>query len=136
MPFYEYKSIDKEQSCDLCVETFEVAQSMSENTLVECPECKNLVRKIFSVGAVFMGGKEANQYADIKSARYWRDKNGTRHQVTQADGYSGSATVSRQTATPDEIRTKKKKDRKKSSKDRLKVQQDRVNTWNRKQFEK
>jgi len=109
MPFYEYKSINKEQSCDLCVEIFEVPQSMSEKALLECPECKNSVRKIFSVGVVLMGSKEANQYADIKSARYWRDKNGIRHKVTQADGYSGSATVSHQTATPDEIKAEKEK---------------------------
>lgn len=136
MPFYEYRAVNRDQSCDLCADTFEIIQSMSENSLVKCPECKRSVRKIFSVGAVIMGNKEANQYADIKSARYWRDKNGIRHQVTQADGYSGSATVSRQTATSDDIKAQKKKDRKKGNKDRLKVQQDRVNTWNRKQLEK
>lgn len=136
MPFYEYKAINKEQSCDLCSETFEVIQSMSEDTLTECSECKSPIKKLFSLGSVAVAGREANQYKDVKSARYWRDKNGVRHPVTQADGYTGSATVTRQTATANEIKGRKKKDRKQGSKDRMKVQKDRADTFNRRQLEK
>jgi len=137
MPFYEYRAINEDQSCDFCVDVFEVTQSMSDNQLSECPECGSPIKKLISeLGAVLMGGREANQYKDIKAAKYWRDKNGVRHRVTSSDGYTGSATVSQQTATPDQVKDRKKKDQKKGNKDRLKLQKDRANAWNREQLKK
>jgi hypothetical protein len=78
-----------------------------------------------------------NQYSDVKAARYWRDKNGVRHPVTAADGYVGSGTVDRrQTASPDQIKKRKQRDKKVSKEQRLKLQADRADAWTRKQLKK
>ena len=58
-----------------------------------------------------------NNYNDVRHAKYWRDKNGVRHKVTNADGYSNSPTVSRRvTASPEQIEDRKKSDKKKTAK--------------------
>ncbi|MSW67334.1 MAG: FmdB family transcriptional regulator [Actinobacteria bacterium] len=50
MPTYEY-------SCSNCGAELEVVQKMSDNTLVDCPECKEpTLRKLFNnVGVMFKG---------------------------------------------------------------------------------
>jgi len=102
MPHYDY-------CCEKCGE-MEIFHSIKEDTWQMCPECgkKGLIRLISSGGGVIIGNREANQYNDIKYAKYWRDKNGIRHRVTPADGNSKSSTVSRQTASPQEVAARKK----------------------------
>lgn len=130
MPTYEYK-------CTSCG-VIEIFHGMTEDARTTCPLCDvdGLERVISGGVGVIIGGREANQYNDIKHARYWRDKNGIRHPVTTADGYSGSATVSKQTATSDQVQEQKKKDMKKANKERLAFQQQRAEVWNKRQIEK
>ena len=47
MPIYEYKATGT-SSCDLCKARFEVRQSLDEEPLTECPECKAPVGRLFS----------------------------------------------------------------------------------------
>lgn len=111
---------------------------MFEENKTICPECDRdgLVKLISVGGGIIIGGREANQFNDIKAARYWRDKNGVRHPVTAADGYSTSSTVDKQTATPAEIRARIKKDRKAEKKKRLKLTTARAQNWNKEQAKK
>lgn len=125
MPSYDYR-------CENCG-IIEIFHGMTEEDKTTCPECDspNFQKMMSSVGGIIIGGREANQYNDVKAAKYWRDKNGIRHKVTEADGHSGSATVNRQTATPDEVKARKKKDRKTANKQRLKMQKERTDAWNK-----
>ena len=134
MPFYEYQAINIDESCDLCREAFEVVQSILSDPLKECPECKCLIKKFFPlIAGVVIKGREANQFRDIHAAKYWRDKNGVRHPVTAADGYSTSSTVNHQTVTPGEAKEQTKKDRKAEKQKRLNLTTARAAAWNKKQ---
>ncbi len=130
MPCYEYE-------CKNCG-VVEIFHGMSEDNKVTCPECDvdGLVKLISVGGGVIIVGREANQFNDIYAAKYWRDKNGDRHLVTAADGYSTSSTVNRQTATPSEIKEKIKKDRKAEKRKRTNLTTARANLWNKEQFKK
>jgi hypothetical protein len=55
-------------------------------------------------------GRQINEYNDVLKAKYWRDKNGVRHKVTPSDGSSGAATVKKQTASPELVDYRKKRD--------------------------
>ncbi len=92
----------------------EIMHSIMEDARTVCPQCDkdSLTKMISAVGGIIVPGREANQFADIQSAKYWRDKNGVRHKVTASDGHSGAPTIKKQTATPREIHERKKKDRK------------------------
>jgi putative FmdB family regulatory protein len=49
MPTYQY-------ACSTCGHAFEIVQSFSDDALTECPQCKGLVKKVYSnVGVVFKG---------------------------------------------------------------------------------
>ena len=50
MPNYDYK-------CDKCSHEFEIFQTMSEDPLKECPQCKGPVRRLIGAGAglIFKG---------------------------------------------------------------------------------
>lgn len=49
MPLYEYR-------CRTCAHQFEVQQSITEDALTECPECRGELRKVFApVGIAFKG---------------------------------------------------------------------------------
>lgn len=49
MPTYSY-------ACTSCDNAFDIVQSMSEDSLTECPECKGRLRKLYNnVGVVFKG---------------------------------------------------------------------------------
>jgi len=111
---------------------------MNEENKTICPECNNcgLVKLISVGGGIIIAGREANQYSDIKVAKYWRDKNGVRHRVTSADGYSTSGTVNNQTSTSKEVKDRIKKDRKKDQQKRMNATMDRANAWNKEQFKK
>jgi len=49
MPTYSY-------ACTSCDNAFDVVQSMSEDSLTECPKCQGRLRKLFNnVGVMFKG---------------------------------------------------------------------------------
>ena len=49
MPTYQY-------ICTECEHSFELNQAFTDSTVPTCPECKGIVRKVFSsVGVVFKG---------------------------------------------------------------------------------
>jgi putative FmdB family regulatory protein len=49
MPTYEY-------ACRSCGHTFEIVQSMSDDTLTTCPKCEGELRKIFAPPAIAFKG--------------------------------------------------------------------------------
>ena len=109
MPTYEYLGTNPE--CELCGSIFEVVQSIRDDPLKSCPQCGNSVGKQVSlVHGYIVRNREANQFSDIKQAKYWRDKNGVRHRVTPSDGSSKSATVTKQTNSPEQVSSIKKRD--------------------------
>lgn len=120
MPFYEYQAINIKKSCKYCKDKFEVIQSMSDEVIKKCPECGNKVLKMFSlIGGVVIKNRQVNQYNDCKYAKYWRDQNGVRHKIGPGDGHSNSPTVpKRQTASPDQIKERIRRDKIKSQKTR------------------
>lgn len=127
MPTYEYK-------CNSCG-VIEIFHGMNENNKNVCPECneKGLIKLISAGCGVIIAGREANQYKDIHTAKYWRDKNGVRHLVTTADGYSTSSTVNKQTATAAEAKANKVKDRKAEKRKRMNLTTARATYWNKEQ---
>jgi len=51
MPTYCYQARQREKSCTLCREGFEIKQSMKDQPLQKCPECGSPVERIIkSVG--------------------------------------------------------------------------------------
>ena len=110
--FYEYIAKDKNKSCKYCKNVFEVMQSITSEPLTHCPKCGNEVEKQVSLPAGHVTkGRQMNQYEIVKKAKYWRDKNGIKHRVTDADGSRTSPTVSnRVTASPEQIAARKKAD--------------------------
>lgn len=109
---YEYKAKDINKSCKYCKDKFEVMQSITSDPLTNCPKCGNEIDKQVSLPAGHVTkGRQMNQYNIVKKAKYWRDKNGIRHKVTDADGMASSPTVSnRVTASPEQIAARKKAD--------------------------
>ena len=107
MPIYEYK-------CENCG-IIEIMHSIKDDAWTKCPQCsQDGLKRLISLSAGFIDkNRQSNQYNDIKVAKYWRDKNGDRHRVTAADGSLSSPTVSSKvTASPEEIKAKKKKEEK------------------------
>jgi len=127
MPTYEY-------SCKNCG-VIDIFHGMNEENKTICPECSSSgLQKLISAGsAIIISGREANQYNDIKAAKYWRDKNGVRHKVTSSDGYSTSASINKQTATPEQVKQRKLADRKKGKEKRMQLQKNRADKWNKEQ---
>lgn len=96
MPTYDYE-------CNTCG-LIEIFHSIKDDAWTTCPNCSDVIKRLMSGGgAIIIKGREANQYADIQMAKYWRDKNGVRHKVTPSDGSSKSATVSEQVVSPEEV---------------------------------
>lgn len=110
MPFYEYAARDKNKSCSNCVERFEEMQSIKAEPLLVCPECGNEVQKLVSLIAGYIDkDRQMNQYNICKGVKYWRDQNGVRHKVTASDGhYKSASTGKKVTASPEEIKRRKK----------------------------
>lgn len=109
---YEYLAKDKNKSCKHCKSVFEVMQSITSEPLTHCPKCDNEIEKQVSLPAGHITpSRQMNQFNDVKKAKYWRDKNGIKHKVTDADGMASSPTVSnRVTASPEQIAARKKAD--------------------------
>lgn len=130
MPTYDYK-------CNKCG-VIEIFHAMSADNKTVCPECSQagLVKLISAGIGVIIAGREANQFNDIKTVKYWRDKNGVRHRVTDADGYSTSASVTQQTVSAAEVRARTKKDRKAEKKKRMALTTARAAHWNKEQVKK
>lgn len=105
MPIYEYQC----QKCGV----IEILHNIKDDPKTVCPECgtDGLVRKVSLPAGFIFKGRQANQYADIKAAKYWRDVNGDLHPVTPADGDLNSATVNRQTRSPQEIEYRRKQEK-------------------------
>ncbi len=54
MPFYTYQA-KTEESCDKCLEGFDVLQRLNADPLGRCSECGNLVTKVISAPNVVSG---------------------------------------------------------------------------------
>lgn len=94
MPFYEYQTANPNKSCKHCVDVFVVMHSIKSKPLTICPECNNPIDKLISqISGVIWKNRQANQYNDIKKAKYWRDKDGNKWKVEQGDGRTNSPTV-------------------------------------------
>ena len=65
MPIYEYRAVDKKDSCRFCREPFEVLESVGAMSTSECPACKKPVRRIISAAAI--GASESS--ADDRAQR-------------------------------------------------------------------
>jgi putative FmdB family regulatory protein len=77
MPTYEYLGTNPD--CELCNSIFEIAQSIKDEALTVCPQCRFPIKKQVSlISGYVVKGREANQYNCIQQAKYWRDKNGVR----------------------------------------------------------
>lgn len=48
MPIYRYEAVDEKKSCALCLNGFEVEQSIKEDAIKKCPDCKNAVERIIT----------------------------------------------------------------------------------------
>lgn len=120
MPTYDYL-------CKKCG-IIEISHSILENFKTICPLCHSKIEKqISSSTNVVVKGREANQYADIKHAGFWRDKNGIKHRVRQGDGHSGAPTISKQTVSPEQLKLQEKIEKKMGQQRRLKEQAQRAN---------
>lgn len=82
MPHYEYY-------CETCG-NIEIFHSIMDDAKTNCPECgqEGLERLISAGGAIIIGGKDMNNYNDVKLAKYWKDKQGRKHKVRPGDGHS------------------------------------------------
>jgi len=64
MPTYDYQ-------CDACDHKFEVFQSITEEHLKKCPECKtNKLRRLFGTGAAIMFKGSGFYQTDYRSDSY------------------------------------------------------------------
>jgi len=117
IPTYEYNCVN----CG----NIEIFHGINDDNKTICPQCNHegLEKLVTSCGAIIIAGREANQYADIKQAKYWRDKNGIKHRVTDADGHTGSATVTKKTVTDSIVKSRKHRDAKEGRKQRSKLQE-------------
>ncbi len=96
MPSYDY-------TCEKCG-LIEITHSIKDDAWESCPHCGHAISRLISgCAGIITKNKEANQYNDIKHAKYWRDKNGDRHKVVDGDGTSKSPTVTKQFRTQEEV---------------------------------
>ena len=54
MPFYTYQA-KTDESCDKCIEGFDVLQRLNADPLERCPDCGNRVKKVISAPNVVSG---------------------------------------------------------------------------------
>ena len=52
MPIYEYECCDPAKACPRCAQRFEVVQSIRDESLSACPQCRQPIRKCISVCSV------------------------------------------------------------------------------------
>ncbi len=96
MPTYSYH-------CEKCGD-FDHMHSIMIDRLEKCPHCngEELTKLITNIGGFIFKGRAANQYNDIKLAKYWRDDNGVKHRVTESDGSTNCPTAQRSERKPQE----------------------------------
>jgi len=65
MPNYDYK-------CDLCDETFEIFQKMSDDKLTDCPQaqCKGTIKRLLGGGAGIIFKGSGFYQTDYRSESY------------------------------------------------------------------
>lgn len=67
MPTYDYE-------CDACGHKFELVQSMKDEAVRKCPECKKLkLRRLFGTGAALMFKGSGFYTTDYRSESYKKD---------------------------------------------------------------
>ena len=110
-----------EYECSKCG-VMEIIQGIKDDTLENCPECngKEFIKLISLCGGIIISNREANQYSDIKRAKYWRDKNGVRHKVGPGDGHTGSGTVTKRTVSPEVAEARRRRERRQERFQKLK----------------
>jgi len=84
MPIYEYEHLT--EVCSLG-KVFEIRQSILDNSLKQCPNCKNTVRKRISRIAVSIS-KTNSEIRDLGFTKLVKRDNGVYENVTQRDGES------------------------------------------------
>ena len=52
MPVYVYQAVDLAESCEKCKEGFELTQSMKDEPIGQCPECRAPVMRIIQAPGV------------------------------------------------------------------------------------
>lgn len=101
MPTYEY-------TCRDCGHTFEIVQSMLDESLTMCPECGGSLRKVFAPPAIsFKGsgfyatdhGKKAKSHGESKSGgEKSGEKGGEKSGETSGDGSADKSTEKRKSS--------------------------------------
>ncbi len=66
MPVYVYKSVSAEKSCEYCKDSFEFYQSISAETLTECPKCHAPIYRVIQAVGVQMGKKFMMEDSNLK----------------------------------------------------------------------
>ena len=69
MPTYEY-------ACRACGHTFEIVQSMKDDSLTDCPECGGLLRKVFAPPVITFKGTGFYATDHRQKAKSGDDKEG------------------------------------------------------------
>jgi putative FmdB family regulatory protein len=78
MPTYEY-------ACRSCGHTFEIVQSMNDETLTGCPECGGELRKVFAPPAISFKGSGFYATDHGKKAKKPAEKSSDKPSETSSD---------------------------------------------------
>jgi putative FmdB family regulatory protein len=84
MPRYEYELC--EGNCDFCGGRFEVAQSMKDDALTECPMCDRAVRRCVSRIAGVKVGRSNAELRDLGLTKLEKRADGTYENLTRRQG--------------------------------------------------
>ena len=85
MPIYVYRASDPDEGCDTCRETFEVLQSMKDDSLTECGDCGSAIEKVPVVpGMAFPKGPAALR--NMGMARLEKRSDGSYENVSAQEG--------------------------------------------------
>jgi putative FmdB family regulatory protein len=102
MPTYEY-------TCRDCGHTFEIVQSMLDETLTMCPECGGSLRKVFAAPAIsFKGsgfyatdhGKKATTHGESKSSGEKSEESPDKNKAGKPRDKSGETAGSKDSSSP------------------------------------
>jgi putative FmdB family regulatory protein len=92
MPTYEYE-------CQRCGHVFERFQSMKDEPLKRCPECRGKVKRLIGAGAGIIFKGSGFYETDYRSEEYRRkakaEKNSSTGTESKSDGKSGSDSKSK-----------------------------------------
>ncbi len=96
MPTYEYE-------CTKCEYVFEKFQSMTDEPVKRCPQCRCKVRRLFGTGAGFVFKGSPVSETDYRLTKSYKDGK-------QKDSTSSSATSSSESGSKKESKSSKKAD--------------------------